>query len=278
MKVRKLFFCMTACTASLLCSCMSDEHDFDLTPSTQTGYGSLTIGLAADAQFSDTRALSEESYRNTANYSVKLYNASNDNVLVECKYSEIASYLPKKLEIGSYRIEASYGKEWPASRDQFLVTGSKTFTIRANEDTQVNVDCTPTCGRLSVAFDASMATYFDDYNVVYGGTKAMGSSTCVWAKADTEPWYVALDEAGETVNYTINLTAKDEYLHSSSDGSSSKEAQVTGTIQLQRNRAHKLTIAPNYKPTTDGGLSITITIDESTIDHEITWEVPVTWI
>lgn len=269
---------MAACATTLFCSCMSDEHEFDLKPSSGTEYGSLAIGLEANTQFSDTRALNEENYKNTANYDVKLYNASNDNVLMECKFSEISAYLPKKLEIGSYRLEASYGKEWPCSRDQFLVAGSKNFTIKANEEKQVSVDCAPTCGRLSVAFDASMATYFDNYSVTYGGTKAMGTSTCTWAKADTEPWYIALDEVGETINYTINLTAKDEYLHSAADGTSTKEAQVKGIIQLQRNRAHKLTIAPNYKPTTDGGLSITITIDESTIDHEITWEVPVTWI
>lgn len=278
MKVKKILICMTVGVMPMLCSCFSDEQDVNIKPAQETEYGSVSFELGADAKFEGiTRSLSEDTYKSTANYDVKLVNTSNENVLLECKYSEIDNQLPKKLEIGSYRIEATYGKEHAFSRDEFLMTGSTVFTIKANKEEQVNVDCAPTCGKLSVAFDAQMATYFDDYSVTYSGTEAMGTSTCTWAKDDTEPWYVALKEGGETINYTIKLTTKDEYLNSK-DGVTSKEGEVTGTLTLERNKAHKLTITPNYTPTTDGGMKVVITIDESTNDKNIEWSVPVTWI
>ena len=273
--MKKILICMTVGVMPVLCSCSLSEHDVDLDP---IRYGSASFELDADAKFeSSTRALSESDYKQLTNYDVKLVNTSNENVLLECKYSEIGDNLPKKLEVGSYRVEATYGKEHAFSREEFLMKGSTVFSIKANQEEAVTVDCSPTCGKLSVAFDEQMATYFSDYSVTYSGTEAMGSSTCTWAKDDSEPWYVALKEGGETISYTINVTTKDEYL-SSNNGVTSKENTITGTISLNRNKAHKLTITPNYTPTTDGGMTLVITIDDSTNDKNIEWQVPVTWI
>lgn len=259
-------------------SCVSDDLGLDR-DSDNAGYGTLTLGLTSNTKFTPTRALSETGYTNISAYTVKLVNAKNDQVVLEGRYSELNNQFPAVLEIGSYRLEASYGVEHPCSRDEFFMIGNTVVTIKANEKKEVNVACAPTCGKLSVAFDAGMATYFDDYSVTYSGTKAMGATgSCVWGKTDTDPWYVALEEGGETLHYTINLVAKDDYLHNDADGTQSKEATVEGSFTLERNRAHKLTIKPNYTPSIEGGLSITITIDEGTNDHEVNWEVPVTWL
>lgn len=279
MKVNKIWMCMTVAAMPALCSCFSDEHDFNLTPTSETEYGSVSFDLDANAKFeANTRSLSEDSYRNSDNYNIKLVRTTDGNELLACKYNELGSLLPKKLEIDSYRVEATCGKEHAFSRDEFLMAGSTTFTIKAGEDKEVNVNCTPTCGKLNVAFADAMSTYFDEYSVTYAGTEAMGTNTCTWAKGDTEPWYVALKESGETLQYTINLTAKDEYLNKNAEGNTTKESVVKGTITLERNKAHRLTITPNYTPTTDGGMTIVITIDESTNDKNVEWSVPVTWI
>ena len=74
------------------------------------------------------------------------------------------------------------------------------------------------------------------------------------------------------------MTAKDDYAHVDANGNKQTTGTATGTFTLQRNRAHKLTVSPVYNPTTEGGLKINITIDESTNDKPITIEVPVTWI
>lgn len=260
--------------ASLMTSCASDENILG-----QEGKGTVNLSLTTGTEFAvQTRALTESNYKNVNNYTVQIVNANNGTVVDEFKGSEVNSKFPKTLNIGSYRIAAFYGKESPASRNDFFVTGTTTFNVKGDDNVDVSVKCAPTCGRLSVVFTPEMATYFANYEVVYGGTTALGTNTITWAKNDTEPWYVLLDEAGETVNYTINLTTKEDFLQTINGGEGKVDAQVTGTIQLQRNKAHKLTVSPTYTPTTDGGMKLTITIDEGTNDKEITIEVPVTWI
>ena len=278
MKITPLVLVLGTAMPFALASC-SSEREFDLTPAGGKSQGSLILNLEAKAGFeSQTRAVNEASYKNTANYNVKIINESNDNILVDCKASELSTYLPKTVDIGTYTIQATYGKEQAASRDQFYMYGTSTVRVNAKEEKTVNVTCSPTCGKVSVLFDSEMATYYEDYNVTFGGTQALGSNTFAWAKADTEPWYIKLNEGGETVNYTISLTAKEDYMHKGADGSSLTTGVATGSFKLERNKAHKLSIKPNYTPTTNGGMSLSITIDESTNDHEITWDVPVTWI
>ena len=274
MKKKHLFLCMGVSAMALLTSC--SEHDFDLKPSEGSAeQGTLVFDLNATANFDETRALNEADYRNTQNYDVRIINAANDKVILECKASQLSSSLPKKVDIGSYRVEASYGTESDASRSDFYMFGEAVATVKAKEEKSITVNCSPTCGKISVAFNSEMPTYYSDYNVTFSGTKKLGSKTISWNKADTEPWYVAVDKSAETISYTINLTTKDDYLP---QGSSSNVGTVTGTFSLERNKAHKLTISPNYIPTTDGGMKLTITIDDCTNDKEITWEVPVTWI
>ena len=260
---------------ALFASCVS-EQDFDLKPSGGSNeQGTLVLNLNAEANFDQTRALNENDYKNTQNYDVRVINAVNENVILECKASQLSSNLPKKVDIGSYRVEAFYGKEVDASRTDFYMYGDAVATVKANEEKEIVVNCTPTCGKISVSFDSDMSTYYSDFNLTFGGTKKLGTKTIPWSKTDTEPWYLALDKNAETISYTINLTTKDEYLP---QGSSSNTGVVTGTFTLERNKAHKLTISPNYIPTTEGGMRLTITIDDSTNDKEITWEVPVTWV
>ncbi len=274
MKKRQFFICMGLSVVSLFTSC--SEREFDFKPSDgQKEQGSLVLNLNASTDFEQTRALNEADYKNTQNYDVKVINTANDNVILECKASQLNSNLPKKVDIGSYRIEASYGTERDASRSEFYMFGKAVVTVKAKEEKPVTVNCTPTCGKISVAFDAAMATYYSDYNVTFGGTKKLAGKTISWSKTDSEPWYVALDETAETISYTISLTTKDDYLP---QGSTTNTGTATGTFTLERNKAHKLTIKPNYIPTTEGGMKLTITIDDSTNDKEITWEVPVTWI
>ena len=281
MKRNIILTCLSLGLAGMFVACTSERSIDEQLPkdTNTTEKGRLTLNLTADAAFpSQTRALNEANYRNTANYTVQLINSANQAVLVNCKGSELSSNLPKELEIGSYEVKAFYGTEYPYSRDDFRVEGSKAFTIKAKDETTVTVECLPTCGKISVDFDSDMATYYSDYSVSYTGTAAMGSNSITWAKADTEPWYVKLNESAETITYTVNVTAKDDYAHVDANGNKQTTGTATGTFTLQRNRAHKLSIKPNYTATTEGGLSITITIDESTNDKPITITVPVSWI
>lgn len=279
MERKNIFFRFGILASLALASCGANDKNLELVaPPEELGKGTLCINLNPDPSFSEgTRSLNEGNYMLTSEYTVQIINASNDNVLLECKAYELNSYLPKTFDIGSYKITATYGTEHDASRDEFYMSGSTVVSLKAKEEKSVVVNCSPTCGKVSVDFDQAMATYFDDYNVTFGGTKMLGSSTFAWSKTDTEPWYVALDRNGENINYTISLKAKSDYL-TQGNGGTVASGSATGTFRLERNTAHKLTIRPSYTPTTDGGVQLGITIDDSTNDKNITYEIPVTWL
>lgn len=278
MKNEILMLAAMLSASGVMTSCLSEEHDFSI-PVESTETGTVMLNLDVDASFEvASRALNEAAYKNTSNYTVQIINTANNNVVLECKGSELLTQLPKTLDIGSYKVVAFYGKEQAASRNEFYMYGSSTFTIKAKDEKPVNVKCVPTCGKVRVSFDSEMATYYSDYSVSFGGTSSLGSNTFAWEKSDSDPWYVGVQENGEMLTYTIALTVKEDYLSKDNNGDTHETGTVTGTFKLDRNKAKNLTIHPNYTPTTEGGMKLSITIDESTNDHEVTYEVPVTWI
>ena len=148
-------------------------------------------------------------------------------------------------------------------------------TIKGAKQEEVAVTCTPTCGRLKVAFDEDMVTYFDNYEVTFTGTEALGTNTISWLKDDTEPWYVKLNKSGEKLTFTVTTTTKDAYLNSDNKD---KVSTKDGSFTLSRNHAYKLNIKPNYTPTAMGDIEIDITIDETTNDKPVDIEVPIEWL
>ena len=255
------------------CSQISDfEQPGNQQETTESsGKGLLTLNLRANGDFAPTRSLSESDYKNTDNYTVIV--KDKDGVeKINCKGSDIASYMPLTMTLGSYEVMAFYGTEAAASRDAFYVYGEVKGTIKADEDENVNVVCTPTCGRIAVNFDDEMSTYYNDYRVTFTGTQALGAETISWLKNDSEPWYVKLNEGGERISFTISTTPKDEYLNNEQQGDTK-----SGTFKLERNKSYKMNISANYTPTEIGGVNITITIDESTNDIPVDIEIPIEW-
>lgn len=279
MKTNKIYLGILMCSAiGLTTSCLSETKDLEpRSVPEEKETGRLVLDLNADANFNfETRAVDENTYKNTDNYTVNITD-SKGNSKFSGTFATLKTRLPLELDLGSYNISAEYGTEYPASRDGFKVVGSSTFTIQAAKTVESTVACAPTAGKVLVEFDPSMATYCDTYSVDFSGTTALGNNVAHWGKGDTAPFYLAISEAGETVNYTIHITAKSDYA-GLEGGNKVTNATATGSFQLQRNKAKKLTIRPNYTPTTEGGLKIEVTIDETTNDKPITIEVPVTWI
>ncbi len=258
--------------SAALCACSNDGLE--------TGKGKIQLTLSSGDFFETaTKSVNESAYRNTDDYDVVVTNVNGKEV-IKCKGSDLSSALPKEFEMGSYDIVASYGTESDASRDNFYVEGSTSIMLKPKDVVPISLVCTPTCGRISVVFTPEMATYYKDYYIAFSGTRALGSKVITYAKGDTEPWYVKLseDRMGEEISYTLTLTVKDEYQHRDVDGTVRKNAKVEGKFTLLRNKAKKLTVKPNYTPQTDGGIGLTITIDDSTIERPVNIEVPVSWI
>ena len=274
MKTLKWMTGMVLGTGLLLVSCTSTDEE--LNQPSETGQGQLTLKLSSGTTFAAeaTRAVDEDKYKNVGNYTVVVLDANNVEKL-NCKGYEVASKMPLTMSIGSYTVKAFYGTESAASRNDFYVLGVEQGSIKAEQKENVVVKCTPTCGRIRVNYDSEMATYFDNYEVTFTGTEALGENTISWLKDDTEPWYVQLNENGEKLTFTVTTTAKDAYINGSNK---EKVASKTGTFTLNRNKAYKLNIKPNYNPTATGNVEIEITIDESTNDKPVDIEVPIDWL
>lgn len=271
-RMKKMKWILSAvCFVGLsLASC---DQDPELAILPESGYGQLSLTLGAEANFVQTRAVTENTYKDVNNYTVVVMD-KDGNERIKCKGSEITSKMPLTLPIGGYTVEAYYGKEQPASRDFFYVFGKAEGSIKANKTEDVTLTCTPTCGRITVNFNSEMSEYFSNYNVKFFGTEALGDGNFSWEMADKEPWYVKLAEAGEEIGFTITTTTKEEYIHDNKESVSVK----TGTFKLMRNKAYKMNVNVRYNPTETGDVSIEITIDESTNDKTVDIEVPVDWV
>ena len=274
MKSLKWMTGMVLGTGLLLVSCTSTDEE--LNQPSETGQGQLTLKLSSGTTFAAnaTRAVSEANYKNVDNYTVIVTDKDGVEKL-NCKGYEVDSKMPLTMSIGSFTVKAFYGTESPASRDDFYVLGVEQGSIKANQAEGVTVTCTPTCGRIKVSFDKEMDTYFDDYEVSFAGTEALGTNTISWLKDDTEPWYVKLNEGGETLTFTVTTTTKDDFLNSDNK---EKVSTKSGSFTLSRNHAYKLNIKPNYTPTAMGDIKIDITIDETTNDKPVDIEVPIEWL
>lgn len=261
----------------LATSFVSCSQDAELNSQVGAKHGQLTLTLGTNTVFAvETRAVDESSYENVENYDVVVLD-KDGNEKLNCKGSELASKMPLTLVIGSYTIRATYGEESAASRKEFFVLGEHEGLIKSEQKESVEVECTPTCGRITVNFDESMSTYYADYNVVFSGTEALGTETIAWLKDDTEPWYVKLKEGkdGETIDFTITTTTKDEFINVINK---EQVATKSGTFQLARNKAYKMNVKPSYSSSATGEVDFEITIDETTNDKEMNIDVPVTWL
>lgn len=277
MKMKKTTLGMMMAATLLASSCLSEEQNLE--PKNEGSQkGKIVLNLSTETNFDEqTRALNEADFRNTANYTVQLLQGTN---VIET-WRGPQSNLEFERTIGSnnsYTIKAFYGTEEKASRNTFYVEGSTSFILAADDEKEVNVNCAPTCGKISAVFDNAMATYYDDYSIEYSGTQALGSEKLTWAKNDTDPWYVLLKDGGEEISYTLTLKAKEAYQHVDKDGNKSATGTATGKFTLKRNEAHKLTVKPNYTPNENGTFTLTITIDETVNDRHVNIEVPVEWI
>lgn len=283
MRRKSIFMCLALSLTAMFTSCTSERSIDEQFPKDESdASGKIVLDLSADARFIEqTRAVNEDDYRNTANYTVQLWNNDDPTkFIVNCKYSELNDNMPGSFKPGKYTAKAFYGNDVNCSRNEFYVEGfNDNINVAAGNPTKVTLPCTPTAGKLSVTFSSDMATYYNNYEVVFSQAAALAGSSVTWSATDTEPFYVKLNAAGETLRYTINLTAKDDYAYTDDQGNKKTNGTVTKEFTLQRNRAYHLTIKPDYTATTEGGLSIIIDIDEDTNDPiDIPVQVPIDWL
>lgn len=262
--------CLLGC-ALMLGSCSSDEGAMP----DPAGKGAVRLSLATEMGFeARTKAVDENTYLTahpTTDYKVKILD-DQGTVVPGCEwvYGEMPQGLIE-LSSGSYTVVASDGEEYnqnASTRGGIYMYGSTAFDVNSGEVTPtVKVSCKPACGKLVVKFGEKMADLFSDYTVRFS-TKAAGEGEWLsWGKADTDPLYVKLDKAGETVTAVFDITTK-----------AGKKVEVPAKKRTMKwGSMWTITVNPNVQVTT-GKVGITITFDDSTNDIEIPIEIPSDWL
>lgn len=239
----------------LLYSCSSDEAELQF--SEGTGYVSLNLNTNIGFQ---SRAVNESDYQNKSNYTVQIL--KDGNSLHKWDYNDIPEFT--ELANNTYTMLAICGDSTKAVyTDDLCVLGSKSFTVK-NDSVNVNVTCKPNSARINIEFDEKMDEYFSDYEVRIK-TAAQGGSTYIWDNTTAGPVYFKVKQ-NEVVTMTIKLTPKSGV---------EADTEIQKTYTLSPADAMKMTLAPVIG---SGSLSITITIDETVIEHPVDIEVPSDWV
>lgn len=285
MRISPLFLALTlTCAAS--CQKLSSDGE-------RSGSLFIDIPKASFFESASTKSVDESSYKDPANYTLVVTDANTENTILNCKVSELDAegchVSLKSLPFGStYNITAYYvgdikNKSVAYSKTDFYVEGKYTATIN-NKNNPISLTCSPTFGKVNASFDANMETYYDLYYIKMSGTKAMKESGqyLTFSKGDSDPWYIRIDDDAEggkeTIDFEIYLKVKDEYQHMDKDGKPLREATIKGNFSLERNKSHRISVKANYSPATTGDLTISISIDDTTIDREVNIDIPISWI
>lgn len=238
-------------------SCSSEEEFSQV----YQGTGTVELAVNPDAGF-QSRAVNESDYANLKNYTIQIL---KDGTIYN-NYQFIGTVPASlELEVGNYTLKAFAGKDEAASTKTMYVEGTSNFSVVADQTITAAVTCKPVCAKVTVTYGADMAKYFTDYYVTFE-TQALGETSYVWRKGDVDPVYMRVNN-NERINPQITLVDKE-----------SKIKTVTlkdGGYTLSPAQALSIKIVPVVN---DGKLQISITVDDSTEDKNITIDVPSEWI
>ena len=151
----------------------------------------------------------------------------------------------------------------PVSSDVLYFSGEAAFEVKEGKEVTAPVICKPSSARINVVFDPKMDEYFSDYSLKIE-TEAQKPSSFVWAKATVGPMYFKVGNQ-EKVQVTVSLTKKENV----------KAEGTVKTYTLSPADALKLTLKPVVN---NGNLGISITIEETTVDHPVDIVIPGDWV
>lgn len=269
MKMRNFYFLkcfLCAVGLVVLGSCSSDG---DTVLGQEEGTGFVSFSLNTDAAFggAKTKAVNEEPYKEAGNYTVQVLTTDGNVVKdMEWKYSEIPAD-PIPLSFGSYTVKAFYGSELTSavSQTELYSEGVSDLQMNASETKEVEVTCHATCAKFTVIYDeAEIKKYFKNFELKFVSKATNGGSYLIDANPD--PFYLKVEEGGETVEISYLFTGDGTY----------KSTSATSSIVLKPGQAKSATIKPNVSSTT-GKLNLTITVDDKVDEVECPLEIPSDW-
>lgn len=248
--------CLLGCCL-MLGGCSSEVDDLDM----PDGKGLVRIDLTPEVGF-QTKTVDEGQYSETGDYTVQVFKSGSEgSAIINDMYKNLEESYP--LNVGNYVLKAFKGEDKAVSSDVLYFSGEAAFNVEEGKDVKASVTCKPSSARINVEFDPKMEEYFSDYSLMIE-TAAQKPSSFLWGKTTAGPVYFKVGDQ-EKVQVTVNLTAKE-----------SVKAKVdVKTYTLSPADALKLTLKPVVS---NGNLGVSITIDDSTIDHPQDIVIPWDWV
>ncbi len=263
--MKKLFYSVLLLSGMVLGSCSQNDEPLN-------GRGVLQVDLSTDFSFIgerdkiDGRAVDANAYQQISNYTLKLTKTSDGSVVKEGLYSEWP--LQMELESGAqYKMEASYGKEEPASFDGLLVTGNETFTLNPGTTKKLEFQCKPTAAKISVNYDKSFDTYYSDCEVSVK-TKHMTDAFKLAKANDGQDLYIKADAAGEEVVLNFNLKDK------TGETTTLPGVPTEKTLTIKPQTFLKITFKPEVTEIEGGKFGLQVVVDNGVTQENIDIVVP----
>ena len=248
--------CLLGCCL-MLSGCSSEMEDLD----SPEGKGLVRIDLTPEVGF-QTKAVDEEDYKDVNDYTVQVYKSGEEGkLIINGLYKDLKDTYT--LNVGNYVLKALMGEDKSVSSDVLYFSGDAPFEVKEGEEVKASVTCKPNSARINVEFDSEMDEYFSAYSLKIE-TKAQQPSSFEWTKSTVGPMYFKVEEQ-EKVQVTVSLTPKENV----------KANVSVKTYTLSPADALKLTLKPVIN---NGNLGISITIDETTVDHPVDIIIPGDWV
>ncbi|WP_297904668.1 DUF4493 domain-containing protein [uncultured Parabacteroides sp.] len=248
--------CLLGCCL-MLSSCSSEGDELDI----PEGKGFVKIDLTPEVGF-QTKAVDENEYKEVNNYTVQVFKAGQEEkLIINDLYKNLEEVY--QLNVGNYMLKAFMGEDKPVSSEVLYFSGEAAFEVKEGEEVTAPVTCKPSSARINVVFDSKMDEYFSAYSLKIE-TEAQKPSSFEWTKDIVGPMYFKVGNQ-EDVKVTVSLTPKENV--------TAKDAVKTYTLSPAD--ALKLTLKPVIS---NGNLGISITVDETTVDHPVDIVIPGDWV
>ncbi|MEY8706328.1 DUF4493 domain-containing protein [Bacteroides faecichinchillae] len=158
---KSFILCFTFFSSLFFIACESSEGN-----DASAAKGKMMIDLNSDVSYaskgSKARAMDLTPYKNVANYTVELKDASG-NVLQSKLYSEME--LTQEVTPGTYTVRAYYGENVNAGYDKLYMEGAQTITVVKGDNKTVSFACTPANVKVNLKYSDDFYTFYSDCTV-----------------------------------------------------------------------------------------------------------------
>lgn len=244
--MKNIFLTILLALAGLIMTTSCGREDFDYNNAAdvtgQVNLSGMLVGVDVEAS---TRASV-----NTDEYIVRISDVATGTVQKQWNYREMPEIVT--LKVGNYYVEAFSHDVQPAEFDKPYYHGTKNFTIRENEITNVEtVTCKFANIKVTIEYEAELAELLgDDVQV----RVQIGEGTLIFAKGEAKAGYFA------SVSDLNILTAQ---LSGTVDGEIMTLTKVFSDVKAGEHRAIRYTLqntdsGNNFE---EGGMNVGISID-----------------